>query len=92
MKIPTTLFNYYGLAVEYVKHDPEKAANLFSMLLEKYPNYLPTYLTFGQLLENHGDEETALLVYYKGIKLAKEQSNDKAAKELQSFYDMLNLD
>ena len=89
---PEDPFNYYGLGVEYQKDDPEKAAELFNEILEKFPDYLPTYLTFGQLLENHGDEETALLVYGKGVILAKEQSNEKAAKELQSFYDMLNLD
>jgi len=58
-------------------------------LIEKFPDYLPTYYQAAKLLEEFELEEKALEVYSSGIELAKIQGNHKTLNELNSAYQNL---
>ncbi len=90
---PNDPFNVYALAIEYAKSDPLKAETFFDILLNKHPQYLPTYYhagSFFALLENY---EKAEQIYIKGIDLALNQKNTRTHQELlrayRSFLDEL---
>lgn len=84
---PADPFNAYALAIEYAKSDPTEAGRFFDLLLEKHPDYLPTYYHAGAFfaaLEKTGRAEE---VYQKGVALALVQQNAKAHRELLSAYN-----
>lgn len=83
---PTDPFNYYALALEYLKHDFQKAYDLFEKLLGQHPNYLPTYYPFAQLLSERQDKR-AEDVYKQGIETARRLNDLKTLKELTSAYN-----
>ncbi|NVJ46187.1 MAG: tetratricopeptide repeat protein [Cytophagia bacterium] len=89
---PNEPFNHYALANEYLASDTQKALNLFSEVLEKFPDYLPTYYQTAKLLEEFELEEKALNIYTAGIELAKIQGNHKTLNELNSAYQNLLFD
>lgn len=86
---PNEPFNHYALANEYLAKDARKALNLFLEVLEKFPDYLPTYYQAAKLLEEFELEEKALNIYTAGIELAKIQGNHKTLNELNSAYQNL---
>ncbi len=86
---PGDPFNLYGLALEYQKIDPNKSDALFSKLLNDFPHYVPSYYHAAKLKVELKQSETALAIYRKGIEVAKQQHEKKAAQELQSAYDEL---
>jgi len=85
---PGDPFNIYALALEYQKFDPLKAAEFFEMLLQKHPEYLPTYYHAAIFFANLDELEKADIIYKKGIKLAEESGNIKTHGELQRAYRM----
>jgi len=87
---PNDPFLMYGIALEYRKENISKALTQLNMLLEKHPNYLPTYYQTGQLYEDI-DEEQALKIYRKGMSLAKEQGDMHTYGELKSVFELLNM-
>jgi tetratricopeptide (TPR) repeat protein len=89
---PNDPFNYYALALEYAKSDVETAITQFEVLIQKYPDYLPTYYQAGNLFEATGNREQAVDVLKKGIALAKQQQQYKTLRELQSVLDELLYD
>lgn len=89
---PNEPFNHYALANEYLASDAQKALNLFSEVLVKFPDYLPTYYQTAKLLEEFELEEKALNIYTAGIELAKIQGNHKTLNELNSAYQNLLFD
>lgn len=81
---PNDPFLYYGLALECIKEQiPGEAEKLFDLLLERFPEYLPSYYQFGQLLEKKGEIEGAIAIYQKGVVLAIEQRDLKTKSELE---------
>ncbi len=87
---PEAPFLIYGIALEYRVLDISKALEYFTLLLEKYPDYLPTYYQAGQLYEDI-DEDKALSIYAKGMELAKEQKNMHTYGELKSVFELLDM-
>lgn len=87
---PSDPFNYYALALEYLDYDPGSARELFDQLLIHHPDYLPVYYTAGKLYAELGDEAKAQHILSTGIELAKNKSDVKALRELQSA--LLNLE
>jgi hypothetical protein len=80
---PADPFNGYALAMEYQHKDTAKAKYYLDELLEKHPEYLPTYYHAAALyaaMENHGRAEE---LYQKGMQLALQQQNTKTYQELQ---------
>lgn len=85
----TDPFNVYALAIEYQNRDIVKASEYFKLLLDQFPDYLPTYYHAAALFVELGEEEYAVLLYQKGMKLALFQQNIKTYQELQRAYQQL---
>lgn len=86
---PNDPFNLYGLALEYQKSDLQKSDELFSKLLQDFPDYVPSYYHAAKLKIELKQHEAALSIYKKGIEVAKQQNEKKAEQELRSAYDEL---
>lgn len=89
-KIPRDSFLRHALALEYIKGGQEdQAITLFSKLLEDDPDYVGSYYHFGQALARTGRTEEALLIFEKGIGVARRLKEDHALRELQQAADGL---
>ena len=89
---PRDPFNLYALALEYLKTDIRKAVLIFNQLLKEHADYLPTYYQLGKLYADISENEKALEVFDVGIRVAGDQQNHKAMRELQSARQELLLD
>ena len=89
---PHDPFNLYALALEYLKTDVPKAIDIFSQLLKEHSDYVPTYYQLGKLYIDISENEKALEVFDVGIRVASDQQNQKAVRELQSARQELLLD
>ncbi|MEJ0029763.1 MAG: tetratricopeptide repeat protein [Bacteroidota bacterium] len=83
---PDDPFNSYALALEYLKSDNKRARDLFEDLLNKNPNYLPTYYAFAQLLAEQQDPGAAD-IFRQGIEIASRADDQKTLKELANAYN-----
>lgn len=89
---PHDPFNLYALALEYSKSDVRKAIETFNQLLNEHANYVPTYYHLGKLYVDTSENEKALAVFDAGIKVATDEKDNKALRELQSARQELLLD
>jgi hypothetical protein len=89
---PADPFNAYALAIEYSKSDTKEAERFFDLLLEKHPDYLPTYYHAGAFFAAIEKVEKAEEIYHKGVKLAVLQGNVKTHRELLSAYNSFQDD
>ena len=89
---PRDPFNLYALALEYQKHDRDKACDMFLKLLKDYPSYIPTYYHAAKLFDEMGMRDAAIHAYETGIVMAKNANDQKAARELKSAYDEMMFD
>lgn len=88
---PKDPFINYALALEYCKlNNFEKANELFQLLTLHHPDYLATYLHYGNLLAQSGKSEEASVIYTKGIEVALAQKNMKAKGEIEQALWMLD--
>lgn len=83
---PENPFNLYALALEYQKHDPEKVAYYFDLLLQNHKNYLPTYYHAADFFALQNEIAKAKAIYEEGIRLATQQNDNHALRELQNAY------
>ena len=81
---PQDPFNLYALALEHAKSDRRKAIDIYNQLLKTHPDYVPTYYQLGKLHIEFSENERALEVFDKGIRITREQKDHKALRELQS--------
>jgi len=89
-KDPKDSFLIYGIALEYLsKKDFIKAEEYFKLLLQSDPKYVPAYMQYARLKENLNEIEEAKNLYRGGIKLAREQKDQHAAKEMEDFLNDL---
>lgn len=86
---PNDPFSLYGLALEYQKTDSKESERFFDMLLNNFPEYLPTYYHAAKLKSSLGKNDDAINIYKSGIFLAKKLNEQKAKQELQSAYNEL---
>lgn len=84
---PNDPFTLYAIATEYRDDNPEKALYYYEELLKKHADYLATYYHVAQLYLELGQEDKAESAFINGIKLATEQSNALALRELQNAYN-----
>ncbi len=84
---PRDPFNYYALALEYLKQDVPRARQLFEQLLHEFPEYLPTYYPYAHLLIEASDVLQAEEIFQKGIAMARQLVNAKTLCELQAAYN-----
>ncbi len=87
-KFPEDPFNYYALALEYIKNEPLKSLDLFRKILNKFPEYLPVYYQAANFFFDNGDYLTANTLFTEGIALAEKQENVKATRELKGSYSI----
>jgi len=87
---PTDPFNLYALALEHQKGNPAMAGKFFDLLLDKHPDYLPTYYIAGNFYADQDNAERALKVLNKGLALANRKGENTTARELQSAIDLLD--
>ena len=88
---PDNPFNLYSLFLETQKVSVKKAIELGNQLIQDFPNYLPTFYMFGNLLEEDYPEK-ALEIYKQGIKIAQQEENIKTENELKSALQNLEFE
>ena len=85
-KDPGDPFIYYGLALEYQSMgNSAEAEAYFTTLVTDFPDYIPTYLMFAQLLAEQGRKDEAKSILQNGI------NKGKAAKEMHAVSEMNEL-
>ncbi len=89
---PENPFNMYALAMEYYEVNPIESLKLLRTLLEKHPEYLPSYFKAAHLMWEEELWEEANTTFTKGIQLAETQGNQKALLELKSTYQNFQFD
>lgn len=87
---PNDAFAHYSLAIGYRSAGRNtEAAQEFRALVQSHPDYLPTYLMFGQVLEDLGQRQEAAQIYQQGIDLAtrarSSHARDKMGEALQKL-------
>ena len=86
---PNDPFILYCIALEYEKISDTECVTQFNALLSNYPDYLPTYYSFGKYLETKNQLDEAEDIFLKGLELAKAKGELKTAGELQTAIDLL---
>ena len=82
---PADPFPRYGLAMEYKSRgDHAEAWTVFAELLDKFPDYVATYLQAGGTLVALGRKTEAADVYRRGIEAATRKGDGHAKSELAS--------
>lgn len=85
---PKDPFLYYAIAMERLRREePEAALEQFAHLVQHHPDYLGTYYHYGKLLEKLGRKEEAIDLYRAGCKVADDQRERNARRELQQALD-----
>lgn len=83
-RAPNDPFPRYGLALELAKEGrADEALGAFAALVEAMPDYLPTYLMYGNTLARAGKRAEASDVYRRGIALAAAKGDGKTRGELE---------
>lgn len=81
---PDDPFPAYGLAMELGRvGEPSEAREAFTSLVKTHPDYVPSYLMFGNLLVRIGERDEALKIYDAGIEAAQRAGDDHARGELE---------
>lgn len=81
---PMDPFNIYAVAIEYLKLDSAKALPFLETLVKNHPDYLPTYYTFGKMLQQEKDFSRAKELFEKGIEKGTVSKDVKAVGELRN--------
>lgn len=89
---PDDPFNWYALAMEYLKFDRSRALEILNELIRNHPSYLPTYYQAGLLQAAHGNPDEARRILEHGWTLAQKQQDGKTARELRAAIEALDED
>jgi tetratricopeptide (TPR) repeat protein len=82
---PSDPFPRYGLAMELKSSgDIDAAIGEFATLMERFPDYVPTYLMAGNTLAEHGRHADARAAYERGIAAAQKKGDSHALGELEA--------
>lgn len=89
-KMPGDAFVKYAIAQEFTAMEKyEEALAYYTLLLEKFPDYLPTYYQLGKLYEAMNENAKALFAFTQGIIVAKQQNEQKTLRELNEAIALL---
>ena len=84
-RAPADPFPRYGLAMELVAQGrTDDALAAFAALVEGTPDYLPTYLMYGNTLVQAGRKPEAADVFRRGMALAARKGDGKTGGELEA--------
>lgn len=87
---PDDPFPAYGLAMELSKQgEHDEARSTFADLTRRHPDYVATYLMYGNLLVKVGARDEAATVFAAGIDAAKRTGDAHARGELEAAADDL---
>lgn len=89
---PTDPFNWYALALELKNSEQDNYRLQIDQLLQRFPDYLPTYYQAGELYIDLNQVDKATTILEKGIALAKSQHNSLTQRELQNLLNNLLFD
>lgn len=89
---PNDPFNIYALATEYRDHDAGESLKYFEILVEKHPDYVPTYYHLANLYLELEMDEKAKVTFENGIEKARSQNEALLLRELKSSYDEFMMD
>ncbi|MCA9693395.1 MAG: tetratricopeptide repeat protein [Nannocystaceae bacterium] len=82
---PDDPFARYGLAMELRKRgELARAQQVFAELIERHPDYVPTYLMAGGCLLEAGDRAGARAVFERGVAVATAAGDAHARGELEA--------
>jgi hypothetical protein len=82
---PSDPFPRYGLAMEHKNlGNLAEAWAAFQELIDKFPDYVPTYLMAGGTLVALDRKDLAASVYLTGIEVATRRGDQHARRELES--------
>ena len=85
-KSPTDAFSRYGLAMECMSTgDVAAAIQNFALLLKQYPDYIPAYLMYGQLLVRESRSAEANQILATGIAAAEKKGDQHAVSEMEAL-------
>lgn len=80
---PEDPFILYALAIEHKNGgELEEARRYFAEVYQRFPDYVPTYLHYGGLMQDQGDSARAKQLYAEGIERAREKGENHALSEL----------
>ncbi len=86
---PEDPFNYYALALEYIKTDEKQALQILENVIINHKNYIPTYYQLAQLYERTAQKEKAIQTCNEGMVIARRQNDMKTFRELSAALDLL---
>lgn len=87
---PDDPFPRYGLAMEYRSMGQfQKAQIVFDELVERFPDYVGTYLMAGSNLAELGRKDEALTMFERGIRMSTRKGDMHTKNELQAALDNL---
>ena len=82
---PNDNFLQHALALEHIKIGEDNIAKkLFESILDRDLSYVGSYYHLGKLLERMNEFANAVIVYKKGMQLAKVIKDNHSYNELQS--------
>jgi len=82
---PDDPFPLYGLAMEFRNQGREDdAKRCFQQLVDKFPDYIATYLMYGGVLAAADATAEARSIYERGIERAQAASDAHTVSELQT--------
>lgn len=88
---PGDAFTRYALALEYRGAGRTKdALREFATLVEKNPDYVATYLIYGQLLVQDGQVDQARKILERGRAVADKAGNQHAVSEISELLGSLS--
>lgn len=81
-KSPDDPFVHYGLAMELVSRgELAEACQVFQGLVERMPDYVATYLMYGNALAASGDRERAAAIYRQGADVSGRRGDGHTQSE-----------
>jgi Flp pilus assembly protein TadD len=79
---PDDPFARYGLAMELVNRgELAEACQVFQTLVDEQPNYVATYLMYGNALSAAGDVERAAQMYRQGAEVSGRRGDSHTRNE-----------
>ena len=87
---PEDPFILYAIGIEHFNsNDFNKANTTFGQVVERFPDYVPTYYQFALTKVHLGEVEEAIEIIQKGIPVAQKAGERKTANELAMLLEDL---
>jgi hypothetical protein len=84
---PHDPFPLYALGLELVEEHPTRAKEIFSLLMDQHPDYVPVYYHAAQLAITQSEVDRARSIVSKGVEKAKAARDHKAVAELENLLE-----